>query len=122
MEKVETHHWIEKVPSFQRKRSYKPMAKKGQLGTLLFANPIVLIILGIILLFVIASVFGIAWFVSINIFTFLGAALTIISAMMISRGMVTQTTWGLMLVGLGLLATPLISPSLSNIKLAAILP
>ena len=110
---METYLKILKVPQ---------MGKKGQLGALLFANPIVLIILGVVLLLILLAFVGVAWFLALNVFTFIGVFIIVIAGLMAMKGWVGATTWGLFALGSLFVFVPMASDSLSAYTLAVVLP
>ena len=85
-----------------------------------FANPIALTILGVVLLLLLGVFFGFAVFLTFNVFTLLGAFLVIMATIMLFNGMANQVSFALMAIGIILILLPVFSENL-GFTLAAIL-
>jgi hypothetical protein len=83
-------------------------SRKGVLPLALLANPTVLIIAVVVLLVLVATFFGVAFFIKLNILTILGAFLVIIFGLSLSKGMVNNITLGLFTTGIVLVLLPFI--------------
>lgn len=92
--------------------------RKGQLGLLL--SPYVLVILGVLIVLILGGIIGLAVFLTFNLFTLIGAALTILAAIAVFRGAVNGAVIALLVVGLSLMALPYLSENLASLSIGGV--
>lgn len=90
------------------------------LGLLL--SPLMLTILGVLFILIMLSVFGIALFVTTNVFTIVGVFLVIVGAIGLLKGFAPNVGFILIGVGIGLILLPIVSEKVAGITLASLLP
>ena len=96
---------------------------KGKKGFVaLLANPIILIILGVLALLIILAVFGFTFFLTLNVFTVLGAMLVIIGGIGLLKGFSAIVGFWLIGIGIVMVIIPAVSENLAGVTLATIMP
>ena len=87
-----------------------------------FANPIVLILLGILLLLILLGFLGVAFFVKANAFVLLGTFLVVIGGIGLFMEFSPSIVFALIISGIVMLLLPSLSKQYAGITLASMLP
>jgi len=86
-----------------------------------FTNPIMLILMGVVVLFLILSFLGVAFFIKANAFVLLGVFLAVIGGIGMLMKFSPQIGFGLVVLGIALLLLPMLFNELGGITLASML-